>query len=487
MKKFFLALLAIAVPFVSFCDDDDRGTPSGILALVAKNQNVSICSGILNDKEILFQTGKITDTVEGIELYGYTCVFNIYSFSDLVQWVRKSDGTRVIVFEDIQDKLMRELESKSSATGKTTEKLQILGIASQMISYNNASMASSLANLMAYCIGKMPFITDKDVDVLHNVDRRLKEVEKKSKDGDDNRIRELQTQINGLRTTLTSNASDVQALQRQISQSSSLEEVNALRVELSNKMADMTKNLVTVDMMKDALDKVIGKKDLPLVGISGGDVGFSNMVAEVSLYLGADKADMTNSLAFTPPKLRGKRQDEGGEESEGEVAENIIAYLNSYGVVAFDDGEGEGKNGFDHIFEASVSGGKTNITANFNAPANWVDGATIQLTNGQYTVVGGNGAWWYDNVSQAFKDCSVQIGSHSINNASIPYSTAGNVYALITYGGSGTPTITLHSTDSYVDGVSISVWVGTLIPSPNGEGVVAQRWRGNGIVIFCYE
>lgn len=491
--RYISLFLSTAVSLVAVCDDENPDISSGgsaLLRLMARGTTIGIYTSIIKGDDTLYLASE--GQGERLEISGYTCVKVDIQFLQLAYYDKTKGKT---LFEEIQEKIITDINGfLDSSVGSTAGKAQICAVAAQVASANNAAYASALSRMMTRCIASFPDITPDDVKILRNLDSRLDKIAKSldNTKGTGN----AQDGVNNLRRELTTLTSQVDSLRKRIANAPTKEDIDRLRPELDAKMKELTKGLVTISMMNKAIEEVRKVKKPEIVAISGGDVGFSNMVAEVSLYLGADKADMTNSLAFTPPKLRGKRQDEGDEESEGEVAENIIAYLNSYGVVAFDDGDGDGENGFENRFSLEKSGASTNVTATFGAPVNWVDGDTIKVDdNGKYYADPPQPPvttpWHWDGTN-GFLRPYVYAGNQIVSASGADVSSVGTYYVHVSIGEGAqgvvvSATVNKNSSEGQNEWV---FWVGTLESVPvEGGGTETKCTSELGVmpIILCYE
>lgn len=264
--------------------------------------------------------------------------------------------------------------------------------------------------------------------------------------------------INNLTDSITS-------LQNQIKNAASGTDITSLQ----NQVNELQNRLVQYSLSSAAANDSLSTPFFPISisPVSTADRNFTNAMERLSAYLGAvsDETDKNDGLNFMPPKV------------DGDTPATIDQWLSWLGAV------GLATNEETKVFNSSFIAENGNVTAPFNAPSNWADGKTIIVTNGCFAMRSTSAWAYYDG---AFHNCEVQVGSATINESAITYTTAGPVYAIVTYGGSSGSTMSLSPTANAVFGESVAFKVGELVAAENGDLYSIYQPSGR-FVITCYE
>lgn len=331
------------------------------------------------------------------------------------------------------------------------------------ISSNNSNFQAKLSQYAFDCTQEFATDTSK---LKESYDKVVEKVNK----NDSSNFTKLRNAIDKESAAIQSEITDVTA------------EMTSLRGQIAKNEGDVKSAIARVESLQNQLTQLSLSASLnnqassfnltpivmPIASIA--DSNFTNAIASISKYLGAEDEVNTNGVTFVPPTI------------DGDPAPDILSYLNSKGVIGYQsDDSGVSTNS---PFSARFESNGINVVATFGAPVNWADGRSIVVTNGTMSIVSG-AFWHYDPLIGAFVGCSAQVGSKTFFEPTMAYDTPGTVYALIDYSGAAL-TLTLTSSSSSTDGRSIAIAVGTLVSAQDGS-VYSKMELGQPIVVFCYE
>lgn len=440
MKK----LIAIAFSLGAIlCFADEHDFDSGALRLKAKGMTINLITSIYNDGDILYATE--ADESQNTEvILGWTCRFSP------VEYYIASDN-----FYELQTGILDALNERIKSAVGSASKATFAALAADVISYNNAAMVTAVTDLMNTAIENASGVTENDLKKITDVQKEMQNLSTKIKDIQSDKS--LNDSLNNFKSSLAQSinklTAEINSVRNSMQSTTDAAEIAALRKEVDSKMAKLDAKLISLTATITAQDNIRDIKTPDVVVLSGGDIGFTNFAISVSRFLGAE--EVTNSLAFTPPKLK---SDDG---DDGDDAQSIIDYLDSYGVLTYANGR---DGGFSRGFNESA--GTSNVTATFSAPSNWADGRTIICTNGVYEALPPNlSTPWHWMAGSGFLRPYVFAGNQVISATGA--STAlrdGEWYVHVsasTINGSTTYSASVNQTSTAADDEWV-FWVGTI-------------------------
>lgn len=384
-----------------------------------------------------------TTTIKGVNSIWatkslYWCINNLYNVnSSLWDYYFSTDGTVA-----------------------STKALAVL----HAISANNANFQASLSKYAYDCTRQFATDTSK-------LEESYDKVVEKVNQNDSSNLKKLRNDINqkssALQSKITGVTTEMTSLRRQIAKNEG--DVKSAIARVESLQTQLTQLSLSASLNNQASSFNLPPICMPIASIA--DSNFTNAIMSISKYLGAEDDVNTNGVTFVPPNINGN------------PAQDVIAYLNSKGVVGYSDGSSEDTNSpFTASFTLERNGGTDTLTAPFIAPSNWADGKTIIVTNGHFTIHQTTDWAYYDG---AFHNCNIQLGSQSASNEIMTWGVAGAVYVIVTYAG-GSVSLSLSSTPQSEFGVKASFQVGNLVS--DGEGGFYNSYsRSEPIVIYCYE
>lgn len=351
------------------------------------------------------------------------------------------------------------------------------------ISINNANFQSHLSEYAYDCTQQ--FATDTS-ELKKSYDKVVEKVNQndssnlaKLRADIDQKSSALQSKITGVTTEMTSLRGQIEKNEGDVK--SAIARVESLQTQL------------TQLSLSASLNNQVSSFNLPPICMpiaSIADSNFTNAIMSISKYLGAENEVNTNGVTFVPPNINGN------------PAPDVIAYLNSKGVVGYSDGSSEETNRpFTASFTLESNGGTNTLTAPFIAPANWADGSTIKVNESgqfyaEFPTPEVTTPWHWDGTN-GFLRPFVYVGNNIVTATGADVSAAGDYYvhvSMTSAPGGGFNISAVVNTSGNTTDDTWTFWVGTLasVPEDDGQGgittkVVCTAELGVMPVILCYE
>lgn len=423
-------------------------------------------------------------------------------FAHYTENMNCEDAATMDAYLKAQATFLAILQGADIAEGKPSLN-QRIQLASTALAYNSTVMNTALLTVQSEKINAIKATYEDSADAQKEIKKtvegysnKIKQIQDKgaeNKQAIDSRLSDMRDKLSTVTEQFNEQSLMVTELRKQVSEATG--NVSESIELMKQTMEQMKASAQEIASLRYAIDKMMMDKErfggLVGAGIDSPAIGgLTNTLVQITKYLGyeaedgEDGEDKNQGLTFIPPNTKG-----------GSMAETILKYLDSYGMLSFvvenpDDEQDADNPPFKttHYLEQDSSG---EVTASFGAPVNWVDGTSISVDNGVMKMVR-TGSWIYDGGK--FIGCSCHVGSKNLTQEEIPWTNTGAVYAHIDVSVVGQPRMTLSSTGGVGSDTMFVYYIATIsektVTDENGNQTViryASASRNADITVYCYE